>query len=98
MSHNLTITYELNPPAHTPSEGLARSRTLSFPVTNSTTGAPYGKYYDTLRTAIAQAKDAVGDDLTLWRDAVGNREQSKEPLKSKAADEEEEEEEEESEE
>ena len=95
MSRSITVAYELNPPAQTSAAGLERNRTLAFPVQSVRSGdGEINKYYAGLRTAIAQAKDTVGDDFTAWRDAVGNLEQSKEPQKSKKDDEDDEEEEE----
>lgn len=84
MSRSITVTYELNPPPQTTFDGLSRNRILTFPAPNIASGkGENSKYYDNLRTAVAQAKDAVGEDLTAWRDAVGNLEQAKEPKKSK---------------
>ena len=70
------------------------SRTLQFPVAEN---ADLKAYYVGLRGIIERAKSAVGEELTVWRDAVGNREQSKE-IKPAMKDEEEEEEDEEDEE
>ncbi|PSR80503.1 hypothetical protein PHLCEN_2v6710 [Hermanssonia centrifuga] len=90
MSRGITVTYNLNPPAETPSQGLSASQTLHFPV--QTPEDDVKKYYDGLRKAIAQAKDVMGTDLTAWRDAVGLREQLKEARVPKRLDEDEEEE------
>lgn len=92
MSRNITVTYDLNPPQGVSMDSIARNRTLSLPVSQVANGERANKrYYDGLRTAIAQAKDTVGEELTAWRDAVGNLEQTKEPKVSKTEDEEDEE-------
>ena len=98
MSRNIAITYDLNPPQGVNVDGIARSRTLSLPVSQAAEGENANKrYYDGLRTAIAQAKDSVGEELTAWRDAVGTLEQAKEPKISMTEEDEEDEEDEEAE-
>ena len=74
---------------------LDKSRTLEFAVSEKT---ELKTYYAGLREAIANAKGAVGEELTVWRDAVGSRELTKEPKAVKKDDEEDGEEEEEEEE
>jgi len=93
MSRSITISYNLHPPKDTPApaDNLSTSKSLEFPVT---TKESLPKYYEALRASIAQAKDAVGEDLTAWRDAVGNRELKKEPKPAAAAVDEEDEEDE----
>lgn len=92
MSRNITVTYSLNPPAGTPAHELDASRTLEFAVPEK---AELKSYYAGVREAIDRAKSAVGEELTVWRDAVGNLEQSKEPKVVKKEEDEEDEEEEE---
>ena len=95
MSRKITITYELNPPQGITAEGLSTTRTHELPVPDSE--GSLKAYYDNVREAIAKGKDLIGEELTTWRDAVGNTEQSKElktPSKQKDEDEEEDEEEE----
>ncbi|KAF5332672.1 hypothetical protein D9611_005302 [Ephemerocybe angulata] len=87
----LTISYALSPPPGVDTSGLEASKTYTFAVSKG----EGQNYYDGLRTAIAQAKDAFGEDLTLWKDRVGKAEEVREP---KAKDEEEGDEEEEEEE
>ncbi|GJE99491.1 hypothetical protein PsYK624_157550 [Phanerochaete sordida] len=94
MSRNLTITYDLKVPEVTTAPALDSSRTLAFPVADK---ADLKAYYADLRANIEQAKNAVGEELTVWRDAVGNREQAKEPKAAKKDEDEEDEEEEEEE-
>lgn len=93
MSKALTVTYELFPPSGTPVTNLKTSQTHTFAVTSP--DASSQAYYQSLRQSITQAKDTLGDELTAWRDAVGNRELKKEPRKVTKDDEEDEEDEEE---
>ncbi|KIP02495.1 hypothetical protein PHLGIDRAFT_112006 [Phlebiopsis gigantea 11061_1 CR5-6] len=76
MSKNITITYELSPPADTPAPSLDKSRTLDFAVPEKT---ELKAYYSGVREAIEKARNAVGEELTVWRDAVGSRELTREP-------------------
>lgn len=94
MAHSLIVTYELFPPSDTPAQSLGTSKTHEIPVDDQGSGSLKG-YYNGLRKSIAQAKDVVGEELTVWRDAVGNRELKKEPKKLKKDEEDEEEGEEE---
>ncbi|EPS99403.1 hypothetical protein FOMPIDRAFT_1124515 [Fomitopsis schrenkii] len=91
MSSALTVTYELHPPADMPSEGLQPGNTHTFPVEEGKKGK---EYYESLRKAVADAKNVLGEELTAWRDAVGTREQTKESKLSKKSDEDEEDEDE----
>ncbi|KAH9081929.1 hypothetical protein EDB83DRAFT_2213710 [Lactarius deliciosus] len=79
MAPNVTVTYDLVLPKGTPrpkpessSSSISHTRQIA-PCTNG-----YKEYYDTLRTAIGEIKAATGHELTVWRDAVGNRELGKE--------------------
>lgn len=92
MSRHVTVSYDLHPPVDTPAPPLDKSRTLEFPVGQTT---DLKTYYAGVREAIEQAKSAVGEELTVWRDAVGNKEQAKEPKSAKKDEEEDEDEEEE---
>jgi hypothetical protein len=84
----ITITYELNPPpgSSLPPSGLSSSATHDFDIRSASSADAKG-YYDSLRSAIAQAKAKLGGELTEWRDAVGKTEVTKEKKKSKAAEE-----------
>ncbi|EKM61790.1 uncharacterized protein PHACADRAFT_248656 [Phanerochaete carnosa HHB-10118-sp] len=75
MSRNIKITYDLKVPEGTSAPALDNPQTLQFPVAES---ADIKVYYSGLRESIERAKNTVGEELTAWRDAVGNREQSKE--------------------
>ena len=72
----VTVTYDLAPPEGTPRPNLESSTSLTQPVAPSTSG--YKEYYDALRAAIDEVKVVSGHELTVWRDAVGNRELGKE--------------------
>ncbi|KAI6120916.1 hypothetical protein EDD16DRAFT_1573569 [Pisolithus croceorrhizus] len=104
----VTASYTLRLPAgteHPPS--LTPTVTHTFPLGNSsslgtldldpsTASADVREYYDSVRAAIAAARIKLGEELTAWRDAVGNGEAGKE-RKLKAAKEEDEEDEDEGE-
>ena len=91
MPSTLTATYELHPPPETPSEGLQSEKTHTFSVDDGKKGK---EYYESLREAVAKAKSVLGEELTVWRDAVGTREQTKESKLSKKSEEDEEDEDE----
>lgn len=94
MSRTLTVSYDLKLPDGTPSTSLDPSKALSFSVEKQ---GDLKQYYTGVRAAIELAKDAIGEELTVWRDAVGNREATKEvkaPMTDDDEDDEEEEEEE----
>jgi len=79
MAPIVTVTYDLAVPEGTrrpnpesSSSSVSHTRQIA-PRTNG-----YKEYYDSLRTAIDEIKAATGHELTVWRDAVGNRELGKE--------------------
>jgi hypothetical protein len=79
MTPIVTVTYDLSLPEGTPrpnpessSSSVSHTRQIA-PWTNG-----YKEYYDILRTAIDGIKVATGHELTVWRDAVGNKELGKE--------------------
>ena len=80
MSKTITITYDLKPPADTPKSGLAPSKTQTFTVKDGE------GYYAGLRAAIATSKGTIGNQLTAWRDQVGDLERGKDakPPKNQA--------------
>ncbi|KAF9492188.1 hypothetical protein BDN71DRAFT_1451857 [Pleurotus eryngii] len=77
MSTAVTITYVLNPPEGTGTPALSRTKEMTFDI-ESSTDRTYAAYYDSLRTTVEDARTAIGDDLTAWRDAIGAAEGSKE--------------------
>ncbi|CCM02255.1 uncharacterized protein FIBRA_04338 [Fibroporia radiculosa] len=85
------IPSRLQPPADTPSPGLDTSKTHEFPLPAPSESGK--EYYAALQSTIAQAKAILGEELTVWRDAVGKGEQAKEcKVSTKAEDEEDEDE------
>ncbi|THV03015.1 hypothetical protein K435DRAFT_775184 [Dendrothele bispora CBS 962.96] len=94
MSKSITITYSLKPPSETKAvDGAVPSKTIEVPVSPQTEN--YEVYYGKLHDAIEDARNKIGEDLTVWRDAVGKGELGKETKKTLNETEEEEEEEEE---
>ena len=81
MSPTITITYELKPPTSIDAEGLSTAKTGNFNV-KSAPADDYKVYYTALREAIEEARNQVGDELTVWRDRVGKAELTKEPKKA----------------
>ena len=79
MAPIVTVTYDLALPEGTPRPNTESSSSSVFhtrqiaPCTNG-----YKEYYGSLRTAIDEIKTATGHELTVWKDAVGNRELGKE--------------------
>ena len=97
MCRNVTITYELNLPADTPTPtsptaaAAGTSNTLTFSVPSES--ADLKTYYANLREAVRQARNKVGEELTVWKGVVGSRELRKEVGKGEEEEEEGEEEE-----
>lgn len=89
MTRTLTVAYELHPPLETPTVDMSPSKTHEFPIRVAET-ASLKEYYEGLRQSIAQAKGVLGEELTAWRDVVGNRELKKEPKKPQKDEEDEE--------
>lgn len=91
---SITITYHLRPPPITevPTD-LNPTKTLSFPIKDKSDNPR--QFYEALHESVRAAKDKLGEDLTIWRDVVGNGEAGKETKKTLKYDEDEEEEEEE---
>jgi hypothetical protein len=90
----LTVSYALSPPEGTNSPpSLALNGVHTFAVEADKT-ANVGEYYDALQKSIVAAREKLGEELTAWRDAVGNAEVGKEKAAkaTRAEDEEEEEE------
>jgi hypothetical protein len=100
QSGELTATYKIVPPPSTvapPSlsqETIHKFPIISLPGLESKEDTDSLKrYYTSLRASIAEARTKLGQELTAWRDAVGNAELGKEKsVKAEADDEGEEEE------
>ncbi|TFY52176.1 hypothetical protein EVG20_g10672 [Dentipellis fragilis] len=90
MSPSLTVSYNLRVPEEVQVPGSQAEKTHQYEVKSEKEG--YAGYYDELRLAIADVKAKTGDELTVWRDAVGNRELNKEPKSAKNDEDDEEEE------
>jgi hypothetical protein len=80
-SSAITISYELKPPAGTEARDLTASKTQQFLV-NTSPSEGQAKFYKSLQTAVEDARNQLGDELTAWRDAVGKGELSKETPKT----------------
>ncbi|KAG2037584.1 hypothetical protein BDR03DRAFT_896758 [Suillus americanus] len=98
QSRELTVTYKIVPPPPTvipPSLSQETTHRFSLPDLESKedTDSELKRYYTSLRASIAEARTKLGEELTAWRDAVGNAELGKEKsVKAEADDEGEEEE------
>lgn len=91
----LTVSYALSPPEGTNSpHSLSPNGVHAFAVEAERT-ADIREYYEALRKSIAAAKERLGEELTAWRDAVGNTEVGKEKAAKAARAENEEDEEDE---
>ncbi|KAJ3892565.1 hypothetical protein GG344DRAFT_45100 [Lentinula edodes] len=86
----ITITYTVHPPLESVShDELPTSRTIEVPVNASQDGV--NSHYSVLHGALEKARNEIGADLTIWRDAVGKLEMSKEAKKNDVGEEEEDE-------
>ena len=107
MSSTIKIQYSLNLPEGVNTEDKPTSKTHQFKIDTTPSTRSNGdsqdseakkSYYNALRDALQEARSQIGDELTAWRDCVGNKELNKEPRKGNGVEEEEGEEEEEEEE
>lgn len=83
QSRELTVTYRIVPPQSTVTpQSLSPETTHRFPIAsppeNSKGDSELKEYYTSLRSSIAEARKKLGEELTAWRDAVGNSELGKE--------------------
>ncbi|KAH9968808.1 hypothetical protein BC827DRAFT_1151979 [Russula dissimulans] len=83
MAQQVVVSYDLAVPEGTPHPKPESSTSHTRPVAPSGSGS----YYDALRAAIEEIKSVTGHELTVWRDAVGNRELGKEVNTKKDEDE-----------
>lgn len=100
QSRELTVTYKIVPPPSTVAPpSLSQETTHRFPITplpsleSKEDDDSLKRYYTSLRASIAEARTKLGEELTAWRDAVGNAELGKEKSAKAEADDEGEEEE-----
>src|SRR5712671_1764632 len=77
QQQQVLVTYDLAVPEGTPRPKPESSTSHTRPVAPSGSGSRK-EYYDALRAAIEEIKSVTGHELTVWRDAVGNRELGKE--------------------
>jgi hypothetical protein len=84
--NSVTITYDLHPPKNVsvPGRGSTAEHKFTMAASPSTSGS-HVAYYAALRETIATAKTTLGEELTIWRDAVGKKEIEKEKAKEKQA-------------
>lgn len=95
QSRELTVTYKIVPPPSTVAPpSLSQETTHRFPIVpllgleSKEDDDSLKRYYTSLRASIAEARTKLGEELTAWRDAVGNAELGKEKsVKSEADDE-----------
>ncbi|EJU02870.1 hypothetical protein DACRYDRAFT_21823 [Dacryopinax primogenitus] len=75
----LDLPGEIRPPTQAGAQ-LTASGTYSYAVDlrASATKPTNEQYYAALRSAVVSAKEDLGERLTAWRDAVGDREKEKE--------------------
>lgn len=97
QSRELAVTYKIVPPPSTVAPlSLSQETTHRFPIPgleSKEDAESLKRYYTSLRASIAQARTKLGEELTAWRDAVGNAEVGKERSARAEADDEGEEEE-----
>jgi hypothetical protein len=80
----VAVTYNLVLPEGTPQQNIEPSTSVMRPVAPNASG--YKEYYSALRAAIDEVKVVTGHELTVWRDAVGDRELGKEASTKKEDD------------
>ena len=95
MSSKVKASYSLHPPPGTQTSSQLPSNSFEVPFKN---GRNSSEYYRNLREAVVTVKSQFGSELTVWRDAIGNLESSKEAKNVKKGEEDEDEEGEEGEE
>ncbi|KAG9007787.1 hypothetical protein FRB94_001689 [Tulasnella sp. JGI-2019a] len=79
QSIQIHYNFSLPPSTSTPTS-LSPVGSYTFRVHTSASSSSSQQYYDSLRESIKTARAKTGDDLTVWRDAVGVGEKAKEVL------------------
>jgi len=75
---SFTVSYQLYPPAETEKRiQLSPTATHTFHLKPLAECKDQKEYYERLSTALQGAKERVGLELTAWKEAVGNSEQTK---------------------
>ncbi|KIY71398.1 hypothetical protein CYLTODRAFT_418935 [Cylindrobasidium torrendii FP15055 ss-10] len=95
MSAQVIVSYDLNPPESIDTD-LHESKSASFSVSiakqkgaadnNADAAGGQRAYYAALRNTIHMAKAQLGEELTAWRDAVGDAEKALEAKAGKTQD------------
>lgn len=81
---SVTVTYTLYPPEGIAPSGGSGSTTPSsstarYPITvSSSPTSTYLAYYSALSCTVLQAQKDLNESLTVWKDAVGDKEKHKE--------------------
>jgi hypothetical protein len=74
----ISVNYALHPPPSVSApQNLEANKTHEFPIPNSSGPSSdhdngQKAFYNNLRTALATAKETLGQELTAWRDVIGN--------------------------
>lgn len=98
IEYDFKLPSEVNPPKlSSGASGGKPNGSYKFQVNGGST-SDLSSYYESLLVALREAKSATGEDLTAWRDAVGDAEKTKEASMTKPVKEDEEDEDEENEE
>jgi hypothetical protein len=78
----IKIQYSLNLPegVNTKDQPTSKSHQFKIDTSNDNLNSQETKksYYDALRNTLEEARNQIGDELTAWRDCVGNKELNKE--------------------
>ena len=86
---NITLSYTIIPPADLSAADVklgnipvpaTAEHTLPIPAINSSSRSPTSTYYESASLALRNAQRFVNEHLTPWKDAIGDREKSKEDL------------------
>lgn len=78
----LSVSYSITRPASAPSTSLPPTSTKSYALTTSTPET----HLQSLEAALGKARDALNEDLTQWKVAVGAFEVVPKGKKGKSAD------------
>ncbi|KAJ9123343.1 hypothetical protein QFC22_001542 [Naganishia vaughanmartiniae] len=88
---SITAAYRISPPEGTPSvniptenEHVVELKIGTAPATSEdgvkVTNGNDSPYYTVLLEALAEAKEKLNEDMTVWKEAVGDREKQKEVI------------------
>lgn len=92
MNNQVQITFDLKPPRSADSSVIPTHQTYAFPLATASENALQSSgFYESLQSAISNAKERTGGDLTKYRDLAGDAEKAKGSAIKPASDDEEEE-------